>query len=86
MTVTNQADLVKYAAASGKYVIKVQGRITISPKGMEVKVTSDKTIIGVGTTGEIYQGGFNLINVRNVIIRNLRIGECDLGLCCWMSL
>lgn len=74
VTVTTQADLAQYAAAAGKYVIKVQGRITISPKGTEIKVASDKTIIGVGTTGEINQGGFNLKGVSNVIIRNLKIG------------
>lgn len=75
VTVTTQADLAKYASASGKYVIKVKGKITISPKGTEIKVASDKTIIGLGTTGEIYQGGFNLNKVSNVIIRNLKIGR-----------
>lgn len=56
VTVTTQADLEKYASASGKYVIKVSGRITISPLGKEIKVASDKTVIGLGTTGELYQG------------------------------
>lgn len=75
VTVTTQADLTKYAAASGKYVIKVSGKITITPKGTEISVASDKTIIGVGTTGEIYEGGLRLIGVKNVIIRNLKIGN-----------
>lgn len=56
VTVTNQADLERYASASGRYVIKVRGRITISPRGKEVAVASDKTIIGIGTTGEISEG------------------------------
>ena len=42
--------------------------------GEELKVADDKTIIGVGATGEIYEGGFGLSNVKNVIIRNLKIG------------
>ncbi|PSN75144.1 polysaccharide lyase family 1 protein [Corynespora cassiicola Philippines] len=75
VTVSNQADLERYAAASGKHVIKVRGTITISPKGKEVKVSSDKTIVGIGNTAEISQGGFNLNSVKNVIFRNLKIGN-----------
>jgi pectate lyase len=56
VTVSNQADLEKYATASTPYVVKVQGRITITPLGKEIKVSNDKTIIGVGTTGEISGG------------------------------
>jgi pectate lyase len=78
MTVTNQADLVRYANASGKYVIKVSGKIDILPKGTEVRVGNDKTIIGVGADAQISGGGFKIINKRNVIIRNLRIGACAL--------
>lgn len=59
VTVTNQSDLDKYASASGRHVIKVQGRITITPFGKEVRVSSDKTIVGIGSTGQIYQGAFH---------------------------
>lgn len=75
VTVNNQADLEKYASSDGKYVIKVSGKINISPKGTEVTVANDKTIIGIGATGEISGGGFRIINKHNVIVRNLRIGE-----------
>ncbi|GKT60615.1 pectinesterase [Colletotrichum tofieldiae] len=75
VVVKTQADLEKYASASGKHVIKVSGKITITPKGKEVKVSSDKTIVGIGATAEIDQGGFNLQNQRNVIFRNIRIGN-----------
>ncbi|KAK6216591.1 pectinesterase [Colletotrichum tabaci] len=75
VVVKTQADLEKYAGASGKHVIKVSGKITITPKGKEVKVSSDKTIVGIGATAEIDQGGFNLQNQRNVIFRNIRIGN-----------
>ncbi|KAF6794939.1 ricin b lectin [Colletotrichum sojae] len=79
VTVTTQADLEKYASASGKYVIKVSGRITVTPYGKEIKVSSDKTVIGVGTSGELYQGGLGLNGAKNVIIRNLKLGNTNLN-------
>ncbi|WP_433933913.1 polysaccharide lyase family 1 protein [Sorangium cellulosum] len=76
VTVTTQADLERYARASEPYVIRVQGKITISPKGKEISVASNKTIVGVGATAEISQGGFFLGDgVHNVILRNLTIGD-----------
>jgi pectate lyase len=76
VTVTNQADLVRYAAAGAAYVIRVNATITVSPYGMEIPVASNKTIIGVGTNGRIKNGGFFLgVGTRNVIIRNLTIGD-----------
>ncbi len=76
VTVTNQADLVRYAAASEAYVIRVNATITVSPYGMEIPVKSNKTIIGVGRNGRIKGGGFFLgAGTRNVIIRNLTIGD-----------
>ncbi len=76
VTVTNQSELEDYAGADEPYVIRVQGKITISPKGKEIEVASDKTIIGVGETGEIFQGGFFLgTGTHNVILRNLTIGD-----------
>jgi len=76
VTVTNQADLNRYATAEEPYTIRVKGAITITPKGKEVRVASDKTLIGVGKTGEIVEGGFFLRpGVHNVIIRNLTIRD-----------
>jgi pectate lyase len=76
VTVTTQADLARYAAASGSYVIRVAAAINVSPKGTEIPVTSNKTIVGVGTSGQIVGGGFFLgAGTRNVIIRNLTIRD-----------
>lgn len=76
VTVKDQADLERYATAVEPYVIRVEGTITLSPKGKEIRVASDKTIVGVGTTGEISEGGFFLgTGVHNVIFRNLTIGN-----------
>jgi pectate lyase len=76
VTVTTQADLNRYVTAAEPYVIRVAGAVTISPKGTELRVASNKTIIGVGTSGHIVGGGFFLREgVSNVIIRNLTIRD-----------
>lgn len=76
VTVTTQAQLNQYVTASTPYIIKVAGTINISPKGTELRVASNKTIIGVGTSGHIVGGGFFLgAGVSNVIIRNLTIRD-----------
>ncbi|WP_448318543.1 RICIN domain-containing protein [Streptomyces sp. CO7] len=76
VTVKTYADLVKYATASEPYTIKVAGAVTVSPYGHEIPVTSNKTVIGVGTSGEIVNGGFFLgAGTRNVVIRNLTIRD-----------
>ncbi|MFG3343151.1 polysaccharide lyase family 1 protein [Glycomyces sp. NPDC048151] len=74
--VDTMAELQQYVTAPEPYVVKVTGAITIEPKGTELKVASDKTIVGVGTSGEIVGGGFFLgTGVHNVIIRNLTIRD-----------
>ena len=79
VTVTNLADLTRYVTATEPYVIKVAGAITVTPKGTELKVKSNKTIVGVGTSGHIVGGGFFLgAGVRNVIIRNLTIRDTQM--------
>lgn len=78
MTATTQAELRQYVAASEPYIIRVAGTITITPKGTELSVASNKTIIGVGDSAEIVGGGFRLIGVRNVIIRNLTIRDTQM--------
>ncbi|SEG87866.1 Pectate lyase [Nonomuraea solani] len=76
VTVTTYADLVRYATATTPYVIRVDGAITVSPYGTEIRVASNKTIVGVGTRGHIVNGGFFLAaGVSNVIIRNLTIRD-----------
>ncbi|MEV1243556.1 RICIN domain-containing protein [Nonomuraea sp. NPDC050022] len=76
VTVTTYADLVKYATSATPYTIRVNGAITVTPYGTEIKVASNKTIVGVGTSGHIVNGGFFLgTGVSNVIIRNLTIRD-----------
>lgn len=81
VTVRTQADLEKYATAAEPYVIVVAGTITMNPVGKEIKVQSDKTIVGSGTAGHIVGGGFFLgTGVHNVIIRNLTIRDAYQGI------
>lgn len=76
VTVTDQAALKKYAAAPEPYIIRVQGSIAVEPFGADIDVTSDKTVIGVGDTGEIVHGELHLgPGTSNVIIRNLTIRD-----------
>ncbi|MCX3286493.1 pectinesterase family protein [Streptomyces sp. NEAU-H22] len=81
VTVTTQAELEKYATATQPYVIVVAGTIAMNPAGKEIKVQSDKTIVGRGTAGHIVGGGFFLgQGVHNVIIRNLTIRDAYQGI------
>ncbi|MGW6055213.1 pectinesterase family protein [Streptomyces sp. NPDC055189] len=80
VTVKTLADLEKYATSADPYVIVVAATITMDPKGKEIKVASDKTIVGSGTSGQIVGGGFFLgQGVHNVIIRNLTIRDSYAG-------
>ncbi|MFJ2823915.1 pectinesterase family protein [Streptomyces toxytricini] len=81
VTVRTLADLEKYATAREPYVIVVAATIPMNPKGKEIKVASDKTIVGAGTSGHIVGGGFFLgQGVHNVIIRNLTIRDSYQGI------
>ncbi|MFJ8649586.1 pectinesterase family protein [Streptomyces sp. NPDC093546] len=81
VTVRTLADLEKYATAREPYVIVVAATIAMNPKGKEIKVASDKTIVGAGASGQIVGGGFFLgQGVHNVIIRNLTIRDAYQGI------
>ncbi|MGW7252970.1 pectinesterase family protein [Streptomyces sp. NPDC054834] len=80
VTVRTLADLEKYATATEPYVIVVAATIDMDPVGKEIKVQSNKTIVGSGTSGQIVGGGFFLgQGVHNVIIRNLTIRDTYQG-------
>jgi pectate lyase len=80
VTVSTYADLLKYATSTSPYVIRIATAITVPTYGYEIPVTSNKTLIGVGTAGKIVHGGIFLgTGVHNVIIRNLTIGETEMA-------
>jgi len=78
VTVTNGADLARYAGANTPYTIMVSGRITIDDM---VTVVADKSIIGVGSTAEITGGGLQMGSTtrpgNNVIVRNIRFSDAE---------
>ncbi|WP_051392753.1 RICIN domain-containing protein [Glycomyces arizonensis] len=79
VTATDQDQLEAYLSADEPYVIRVDRAIDISPKGTEMDIASDKTVVGVGTSGEIVGGGFFLgEDTDNVIIRNLTIRDTQM--------
>lgn len=71
-TVTTASALSTALKASGSKVIKVSGMIALS--GMN-KVTSNKTVIGVGSGSGITGGGLNVDGATNVIIQNLNFRD-----------
>jgi pectate lyase len=87
VTVTTQEELEKYAQAKEPYIIRVQGEIRITEKEnprtryeklttKEIHIASDKTIVGVGKSGHIVNGGFFIgPGTHNVILRNLTIRD-----------
>jgi pectate lyase len=71
VTVTTYAQLVAEAKAADPRVIRVNGLIQGAQE--TVYVTSNKTIVGVGSGSGLVGGGFFVKKASNVIIRNLRI-------------
>jgi pectate lyase len=82
VTVSSASAFISEIAAAGPRIIRVQGLLTV-PSGMH-EVSSDKTIIGVGSGSGISGGGLNIglpiddgitsppaNAVHNVIIRNM---------------
>jgi pectate lyase len=72
VTVSNATEFVAAVKRTEPLIIQVNGTIALS--SMQ-KVTSNKTIVGVGTSGKITGGGLNISAVSNVIIRNLTFAD-----------
>lgn len=71
VTVTGLSQLISEAGSDGKKIIKI-GQ-TIEASGTIVEISNDKSIIGVGDKGFLKGIGFHMKNVKNVIIRNLKM-------------
>ncbi|HYH03504.1 MAG TPA: family 16 glycoside hydrolase, partial [Bacillota bacterium] len=75
VTVTNQAELLNATQATGKYIIQIKGVIDITPKGRNIPIESDKTLIGISSDAAIRYGVLFMEGVSNIIIRNLTISD-----------
>jgi pectate lyase len=86
VTVSNATDFLAAIAASGPRIIRVNGMISLP--GPMHDVTSDKTIVGVGSGSGITGGGLNIglpidnavtsppaNAVHNIIIRNMNLRD-----------
>jgi len=77
VTVTSAAAFIAQAATSADpNVIFVDGMITLPDT---VEIASNKTIIGVGAKSGFTGGGLHLVDVTNVILRNLVIAKVAVG-------
>ncbi|PRX51342.1 pectate lyase [Prauserella shujinwangii] len=72
VTVTTASALVSVLRSAGPAVIRVSGTITLS--GM-TDVTSDKTVVGIGSGATLRGGGLDVDGASNVIIRNLNFRD-----------
>jgi pectate lyase len=72
VTVTSVSTLTSAAGSSTTETILVNGSFSCST---EIRVTSNKTIQGVGANSGLTGCGLNLKSVNNVIVRNLKIAK-----------
>lgn len=73
VTASTYDQLKTYAESATAYVIMVQGTITNGSAGGQIRVKSNKSLIGVGGTAFLSGVGIDIANSNNVIIQNLRI-------------
>jgi pectate lyase len=76
VTVTSLDQLNSAVAVTGREIIRVNGNFTCSA---DVRVASDKTVLGVGSGSGLTGCGFNMKSVHNVIVRNMRISKVVAG-------
>ena len=67
--VSDFASLKEYMDSNDKLIIEVSGTIDLG--GSMVALRSDKTLIGLGATARIINGGLELYKRKNIIIRNI---------------
>jgi pectate lyase len=73
VTVTTVEDLKKHAESAEPATIHINHTLSGGTDGVEIRVKSDKSIIGVGTNAVLEGVGLHLTNVSNIIIRNLKM-------------
>lgn len=73
VTATNYTQLKSYAESATTYIIKVQGTITNGSAGGQIRVKSNKSIIGIGSTAFLSGVGIDVSSQNNIILQNLKI-------------
>lgn len=75
VTVSTLADLQSAAASTSPMIIQVSGKIAGTTGSDIVRVASNKTIVGIGSTAELFAVELTLSNSSNIIVRNLKISH-----------
>jgi pectate lyase len=75
VTVSTLAALQSAAANTSSMIIQVSGKITGTTGSDIVRVASNKTIVGLGSTAELFAVELSLANSSNIIVRNLKISH-----------
>ncbi len=70
--VSNYNELKIFAENSSPYTIYVNGTIDNGADGGSIRIRSNKSIIGVGTSAFMFGVGFTINGNNNIIIRNIR--------------
>src|SRR5699024_4319049 len=70
VAVGDGAELAEALLREGPTVVLVEGTIEL-PLGEMLDVSADTSVLGVGRAAEIVGGGLRLLEVSNVVIRNL---------------
>ncbi len=73
VTVSTYADLIARAQSADPQVILVDGTISNGPNGGVVRVASNKSIVGVGSTAFLDGVGIDINGGNNIILQNLRV-------------
>ncbi len=69
------ADLQAAASNTSSMIIQISGKITGTTGSDIVRVTSNKTIVGLGSTAELFAVELTLQGSSNIIVRNLKISH-----------
>jgi pectate lyase len=73
VTATTYAQLKSYAESATTYIIMVEGTITNGTAGGQIRIKSNKSIIGVGSTAFLNGVGLDISSQSNIIIQNIKI-------------
>lgn len=71
--VRSYADLKSHAESDGAKIILVEGTISNGSGGGQIRIRSNKSILGVGSNALLSGIGLNISSNNNIIIRNLSI-------------
>ena len=73
VTATTYAQLKSYAESATTYIIMVEGTVSNGTAGGQIRIKSNKSLIGVGSTAFLSGVGLDMTSQNNIIVQNLKI-------------